>query len=128
MISSTWKEATDVRLDAYSALYDRVQLYYVIILFIVNLALNKSASQSSTYGRRPASHAVDGNMDTNNAYCTHTNTETDPWWRVDLGSQVDVADVNILNRGDCCGDRLSNFTILVGMFNCSNIKFGQKYD
>ena len=46
--------------------------------------------------------------------CTHTNEESDPWWRVDLERVEPVAEVNIVNRGDCCGDRLNGAEIRVG--------------
>ena len=62
---------------------------------------------------------MDGNLDTNTAKrksCTHTREQPNPWWGVDLGSSKRVAEVYILNRGDCCGDRLSSFEIRVGMF------------
>ena len=48
--------------------------------------------------------------------CTHTTTTTDPWWRVDLGSSVAVAEVRIVNRACSggCGSRLSAFEIRIG--------------
>ena len=46
---------------------------------------------------------------------TRSAGDTNPWWRVDLGSQKSVDEVFIVNRGDCCGDRLSSFEIRVGM-------------
>ena len=54
---------------------------------------------------------MDGNRGTQ---CTHTLTESDPWWRVDLGRVEPVAEVNILNRGECCGTRLNGAEIRVG--------------
>ena len=47
-------------------------------------------------------------------FCTHTETQTDPWWWVDLGCERTVAKVTVSNRGDCCGDRLNGFKIAVG--------------
>ena len=61
-----------------------------------------------------ASNAVDGNRDSHHSNCTHTNRENNPWWRVDLGRVEPVAEVNILNRGDCCWDRLDGAEIRVG--------------
>ena len=46
--------------------------------------------------------------------CTHTLEDNSPWWRVDLGRVEPVAEVNILNRGDCCGARLNGAEIRVG--------------
>ena len=81
-----------------------------------NLALKKPARQSSTYGGAVAGRAVDGISKTafRSGSCTHTKKELRPWWRVDLGKKVLVKLVTVLNRGDCCADRLSNFEIYVG--------------
>ena len=61
-----------------------------------------------------ASNAVNGKKDLHYTKCTHTYQESDPWWRVDLGRVEPVAEVNILNRGGCCGDRLNGAEIRVG--------------
>ena len=65
----------------------------------------------------PSSNAVDGNSQTTFASCTHTQKDVDfqnPWWRVDLGQVERVNEVYIVNRGDCCGDRLNPFENRVG--------------
>ena len=65
----------------------------------------------------PSSKAVDGNSQTTFASCTHTQQGVDfqnPWWRVDLGQVEPVNEVYIVNRGDCCGERLNPFEIRVG--------------
>ncbi|XP_048576426.1 fucolectin [Nematostella vectensis] len=79
----------------------------------------QASVQSSLYHQEGvASHAVDGNRDGNygNWSCTHTNAETNPWWRVDLGASHRVAQVFIVARSDCCGDKqeLRNIVIHVG--------------
>ena len=79
-----------------------------------NIALFKPTSQSSTVEFLYASNAVDGGKSVHYSKCTHTNQESDPWWRVDLGRVEPVAEVNILNRGDCCGDRLNGAEMRVG--------------
>ena len=63
-----------------------------------------------------ASKAVDGNSkaDYNSGFCTHTFYHNHPWWRVDLGRVEPVIEVYIVNRGDCCGERLNAFEIRVG--------------
>ena len=53
-----------------------------------NVALNKSASQSSTNGNNSASNAVTGS--TGGAYA-QTNSGSQPWWQVDLG-KVNIVD------------------------------------
>ena len=84
-----------------------------------NLALNKPASQSSTYGDGVASIAVDGNTSGggspwgSNASISHTNKEAQPWWQVDLGTQADISEVRLFNRSDCCQDRLQDLYIMV---------------
>ena len=67
---------------------------------------------------KPSSRAVDGNSQTSfDPSCTHTENGVffqNPWWRVDLGRVEPVNEVYIVNRGDCCGDRLNPFEIRVG--------------
>lgn len=79
-----------------------------------NLALGRTATQSSTLYTTAAA-AVDGNRDGNfaNSSVTHTNSSAQPWWQVDLGSVQNLDSVKLWNRTDCCGDRLSNFYVLV---------------
>jgi Carbohydrate esterase, sialic acid-specific acetylesterase/Chitobiase/beta-hexosaminidase C-terminal domain/F5/8 type C domain/Secretion system C-terminal sorting domain len=78
-----------------------------------NLALNKTASQSSTY--TDASRAVDGNTSGifNNNSVTHTFADANAWWQVDLGAINNIDAVKLFNRTDCCGERLSDFYVLI---------------
>ena len=88
--------------------------------FEENLAYLKDTNQSSTYNDRFAmgasSNAVDGNSNTNlnGGSCAHTLDEKQPWWRVDLGNVELVNEVYVVNRGDCCQNRLNPFEIRVG--------------
>jgi Domain of unknown function (DUF1929)/F5/8 type C domain len=79
-----------------------------------NLALGRTATQSSTLYTSAAA-AVDGNRDGNfaNASVTHTSNTAQPWWQVDLSSSQTLDSIKLWNRTDCCGDRLSNFYVLV---------------
>ena len=83
----------------------------------VNLALNKPATQSSTYiyGDPTPNLAVDGNTD--GVWLDHsvasTNNEAQAWWQVDLGSTTAVSSVEVWNRTDCCPERLSNFNVML---------------
>ena len=56
---------------------------------------------------------MDGN--TNGAWkvssTTHTNSDNEAWWKVDLGSAHQVNKVTLWNRTDCCGNRLSDFHV-----------------
>ncbi|XP_065806982.1 fucolectin-like [Labrus bergylta] len=51
-----------------------------------NVALSRTADQSSSHPDGPARNAVDGNRDPNFAKgsCSLTHQESNPWWRVDL--------------------------------------------
>lgn len=67
-----------------------------------NIAVGKAASQSSTDYGGPAKLAVDGNQDGNfdNKSTTHTASQDNPWWEVDLGSAIQVDSVRIHPRTD----------------------------
>ncbi|MFY9553129.1 MAG: discoidin domain-containing protein [Blastocatellia bacterium] len=80
-----------------------------------NLALGKTATQSSTAFGAAASRAVDGNTNGNWAggSVTHTNYENQPWLEVDLGNVQQIQNVKIWNRTDCCSDRLTSFNVVV---------------
>eukprot|EP00058_Branchiostoma_floridae_P027354 XP_002612845.1 hypothetical protein BRAFLDRAFT_118409 [Branchiostoma floridae] len=81
-----------------------------------NIALNRQAEQSSIAYRGAPGRAVDG--DDSPLYrdrsCTHTKTEANPWWRVDLGKSECVHQVVVTNRKDCCSNKLNGFTVYVG--------------
>ncbi len=82
-----------------------------------NLALGKSAQQSSQYGNGTAAIAVDGDSDGSrgpwsNPSIIHTSRENQPWWQVDLGSVSDIQEVLIHNRSDCCQRRMNDFYLL----------------
>lgn len=70
-------------------------------------------------------------VDRDTASCTHTGysysksdeDSRDPWWSVDLGAQRKITRIQISNRKDCCGDRLSDFEIRVG--NASPLSNGK---
>ncbi len=82
----------------------------------VNLALNGTATQSSTNYNSPAPLAIDGNTNGNwgSGSVTVTNSEANAWWQVDLGSDKTIGDIRVYNRTDaCCKDRMSNFTVSV---------------
>ena len=81
-----------------------------------NIGRGKNTRQSSTGYGGLSSRAVDGNSNSQwrGRSCTHTNRQRNAWWRVDLGADYKVGMVKLTNRGDCCGNRLSNFDIRVG--------------
>lgn len=68
----------------------------------VNLATQGTARQSSTSLGAAADRAIDGNTDGSwpGNSVTHTNSEHEPWWEVDLGSMRLVNRIVIWNRTD----------------------------
>jgi hypothetical protein len=82
-----------------------------------NLATDGKTRQSSTDYDGPPEKAIDGN--TNGQYfeaksTTHTRTEENPWWEVDLGSLRELDRIAIWNRTDgAVGARLANFRVAV---------------
>jgi len=50
------------------------------------------------------------------------NDKDGPWWKANFGVNVVVTKVQILNRGDCCGDRLKDAKVFVGDTLCGTIK------
>jgi alpha-L-fucosidase len=92
----------------------KLQFDYTRPLF-TNLALGKTATQSSTgYGGVPG-RAVDGNVDGNfnNNSITHTNNDSQAWWQVDLGSVSSITTIQVYNRTDSNMDRLSDYNVYV---------------
>jgi hypothetical protein len=91
---------------------------------LVNLALAKAATQSSTfpgyasrsgYNTATANSAVDGNTDGNFFHGSVTATNADPnaWWQVDLGAVDTINSITIWNRTDCCAGRLGDYWVFV---------------
>jgi len=82
-----------------------------------NVALEKSATQSSTVLSGFASKAVDGNTSGawNDGSMTHTChlLDNDPWWEVDLEETYVISSIVVYNRIDCCGERLSDFSVTI---------------
>jgi hypothetical protein len=79
-----------------------------------NLALNGTATQSSTRNSGVPERANDG--DTNGKWSggsvTHTNSENGAWWQVDLGANKTLSDVIVYGRTDsCCSARLSDYKV-----------------
>ena len=88
------------------------------------ISTGKDTNQSTVYGDALSSRAVDGNRanrwSSNSCSCTEKE-ETPSWWRVDIGERAMVYSVKITNRGDCCPERLRDFTIRVGFEDKTNI-------
>ena len=74
----------------------------------VNLALNGTASQSTTgFGLAPE-NALDGDPLT----FTHTDSDDDAsTWAVDLGAAFEIRRIVLRNRESCCGSRFRDLTV-----------------
>ncbi|XP_036395444.1 uncharacterized protein LOC118785025 [Megalops cyprinoides] len=82
-----------------------------------NVALRGIAEQSSQFDHLThAENAIDGlrNANYSSGSCTHTELQTDPWWRVDLRRKYRVTSVTITNREDCCHERINGAEIRIG--------------
>ena len=44
--------------------------------------------------------------------CTETNFEANPWWGVDLGTNLQIHHVDVTNRGDCCREINNELSLL----------------
>ncbi|XP_078280558.1 uncharacterized protein LOC144607535 [Rhinoraja longicauda] len=63
----------------------------------VDLALDRTAMQSSTENRAVANLAIDGDTSSNIQCCARTRAECNPWWVVDLEEKFIVTFVRITN-------------------------------
>ncbi|XP_060557722.1 fucolectin-7-like [Ruditapes philippinarum] len=90
-----------------------------------NWAEHKPSNQSSTldtkvWGNASSDKAVDGvwiseMFDKTHYQCTHTEQRSKHhWWMVNLEHTKLVRRITILNRRDCCEERLHNVTVTVG--------------
>ncbi|XP_035696734.1 uncharacterized protein LOC118430131 [Branchiostoma floridae] len=76
-----------------------------------NIALGMPAAQSSTIAGLGAELGVDGDR----GNCFHTNSDSNPWWRVDLVLSRRIDRVVIFNRMDgWTWQRLDGFNVYVG--------------
>ena len=81
-----------------------------------NLALSKTATQSSTSGNLVASRAVDGNTNgtsSANSFCL-TNSDAQAWWQVNLGGNYIIDSIWAYNRTDSLVNHQTNFDIKFG--------------
>lgn len=73
----------------------------------INWSVRGHATQSTTLSYRDANSAIDGNETT----FSSTTNEPNPWWQVDFPRDIDITNISIINRKDCCQERLKNFTV-----------------
>lgn len=80
-----------------------------------NVAKNKPAIQSSDDAGGVASRAADGDKNGafSNGSVTHTKSESNPFWWIDLGQSYAIEEIRVYGRSDCCQDRLNNYILVV---------------
>lgn len=82
-----------------------------------NAELHKAgkATQSSDDFSGAPNRANDGktNQNYNDGSVTHTKSEDNPWWQLDLGATKEIGRIKVWNRSDCCGDRLKDGVVEV---------------
>jgi DNA-binding beta-propeller fold protein YncE/mono/diheme cytochrome c family protein len=66
-----------------------------------NIALGKSATQSSTQGAAHAALAINGDRAADGSVA-QTLVELNSWWAIDLGAQYNVQAVRLWPAADCC--------------------------
>ena len=112
-LSATGKKVR-ISLDGKLSLAE-VQVIGAQVVPSLNLALSGTVTQSSTRSGGDAERAIDG--DTNGIYndgsVTHTKSESDSWWEVELAEVSKINQIVIYNRTDCCTSRLSEFSVTV---------------
>ncbi|XP_059356697.1 uncharacterized protein LOC132095581, partial [Carassius carassius] len=88
-----------------------------------NLALKGKAVQSTTYSTCGAANAIDGIRyspsgkpypDETYTYCSITDKELNPWWRLDLLDYYSIYNVTVTNRNECCPEQTSGVEICIG--------------
>ncbi|XP_059356928.1 uncharacterized protein LOC132095849 [Carassius carassius] len=88
----------------------------VYVIFSGNLATGRNVTQSSTNGSWISEQAIDFNpgIIKQSSACSSTNSQTNPWWRVDLRYIYRVSIILITNRLDCCPERINGAEIRIG--------------
>ncbi|XP_069478454.1 fucolectin-like [Ambystoma mexicanum] len=82
-----------------------------------NLARGGKSSRSSSYSSVDESQAaIDGDRNTSykSGSCSHNDFEMGSWWKVDLQELHQIAAVTVVNRQDCCGERLWGAEVRIG--------------
>lgn len=79
-----------------------------------NIAVQGTATQSSTAYGGPPKRAIDGN--TNGDYyatnsTTHTSVEVRPWWELKLKAETPIDSIAIWNRTDSSPQRMDNIKV-----------------
>jgi alginate O-acetyltransferase complex protein AlgJ len=90
--------------------------YGVDISNLVNIALHKSASQSSLSRWSKSTESKDAvNGVKTGKFGFHTELENDPWWLVNLENIYDLEKIIIFNRDDEYSTRANHLSVLVSI-------------
>jgi len=95
----------------------KITAEYTLTTADYNLALDGIATQSSIgYKDAIAARAIDGNTDGTffNNSVTHTGSDQNAWWQVDLGENCQIRTIKCFNRTDTDAQRASNYDIKIG--------------
>jgi alpha-L-rhamnosidase len=82
-----------------------------------NIAMDGTATQSSIgYEGAVASRAIDGNTDGKffSNSVTHTASDANAWWQVDLGDNYVIKNVKCFNRTDADSGRAADYDVQIG--------------
>ncbi|XP_071801562.1 uncharacterized protein [Asterias amurensis] len=95
--------------------------FYPLSCWCLNLTAldlrGMQASQSSVFRGYSADLAIDGNSSTylSGGSCSHTGNDVHSWWKVDLGANHCLGSITLVNRKDCCTQRLIGAVVRAGM-------------
>lgn len=92
--------------------YDKTTEPIFLVAAPLNLALKRTATQSSTFTDGEAYRAVDGNSDGVWGSVSATGEESHAWWQVDLGKSRSIDKIKVWNRLEFPG-RTSDFYVFV---------------
>lgn len=84
----------------------------------ITMSSDWTGSWDPTLKEYHGENAVDGNSDT----FAMTQPELRPWWMVKLVKPINISKIVIVNRRDCCQERLSNFNVLLYDDNLALLK------
>lgn len=78
-------------------------------------AANKVVSMAGAKVSQSSTHSNLGPQQALNGLLSHTTTQNDPWWKIEFPEPVKVKLVRIVNRKDCCHERIYGLKAMVSM-------------
>jgi len=109
--------------------FTEIDLEVINIPTLINVALGKTATQSTTIAGREASRALDGNTDgtTGGGSVTQTSPVSGSTWEVDLGETFRIYDIDLYSRTDETAMVLVNYIITISDEN-EDITYQQTFN